>query len=1068
MSFLTGLALRRRSVTILIIIMLLVAGVVVYRNLQRELFPEIEFPNITIVTLYLNADPETVERDVTEPIEEAIDGTEGLKEIQSSSSENISIVLLTFEFGEDMEEAKRTIESNINGINFPDAVEDPTVSRISSDTFPVLQLSITGDRDIPSLQRIVDDVIVPEIERIDGVFDVTILGEVDEQVTITVDTDKLEDLGISMLQVSNALRDNNTSFPAGDIDQNGSNFPVRATYEFGSLEDIRNLTVGFESTALDGALPLVTTAGRGEDRTILLRDVATVELSTDEASSISRTNGRPSLNLILLKEPDANTFDVTSEAIAALDSVQGLPPDIEILVLQNDGPEVEQQLSTLLQEGVLGFIFAVSVVFIFLINTRPTLLRGLALTLRPTAIIGISIPLSIMTGILVMGLADLSLNFMSLAGLAIAIGRVVDDSIVVLENMYRHMQRGEDRFQAAMDGTREVGAAIISSTFTTVVVFIPLAFIQGLVGEFFTPFAMSVSFALLASTLVALTAVPVLGVVLLREGDFPGDEGPDAVTRDTILQRIYTPILVWTLRHKIATLLGAVGITVGSLLLLIVIPVTFFPAGTPQFLTIDVELPIGTSVGNTFAEVARVERVLEEFHQQGHVEVYQVSLGSSANEFGPGAEGGGLHIAGFFVKLSEEVPEDIADQIRAEMPVNSDVTITVTELSAGPPEDPLEITVTGNNFTSLSAVARDLVSRLSEIDGVINVDSDVSDARDEVAINIDPQAAAEFGLSTAEVGRQVNQFIVGAKVGEVDLEDITMDVVVQGQREDVDDIDELKNLDIEGSLGRVKLGSISNIAIGQGPVSISHFDLERSATISGEITAEDTQAIGNQVAAIIASMDLPPGVQIRSGGIFQQIAEGFEDVGTAMLIGVVLVYLVMVASLGSLRDPLIVVLSLPLAIVGALAALAITDRSLSLSAMMGLLLLIGVVVTNAIVLITFVEQMRQSGMGVYDALIEGGRTRVRPILMTAFTTIIALFPLALSTGAEGGIIGAELATVVIGGLVSSTFLTLIVVPVIYTILHVNLPNMFDNVGAVVSRVLFTRPASAGDHVESSD
>jgi HAE1 family hydrophobic/amphiphilic exporter-1 len=500
-----------------------------------------------------------------------------------------------------------------------------------------------------------------------------------------------------------------------------------------------------------------------------------------------------------------------------------------------------------------------------------------------------------------------------------------------------------------------------------------------------------------------------------------------------------------------------------------VIPVTFFPAGTPQFLTIDVELPTGTSVGNTFAEVAKVERVLEEFHQQGYLEVYQVSLGSSANEFGPGAEeGGGVHIAGFFVKLAEEgVPPDIADQIRAKIPGNDNTTITVTELSEGPPEDPLEITVTGNNFTSLSAVARDLVSRLSEIDGVINVDSDVSDARDEVAINIDPQAAAEFGLSTAEVGRQVNQFIVGAKVSEVDLEDITMDVVVQGQREDVDDIDELKNLDIEGSLGRVKLGSISSIAIGQGPVSISHFDLERSATISGEITAEDTQAIGNQVNAIIASMDLPPGVQIRTGGIFQQIAEGFQDVFTAMLIGVILVYLVMVASLGSLRDPLIVVLSLPLAIVGALGSLAITDRSLSLSALMGLLLLIGVVVTNAIVLITFVDQMRQSGMGVYDALIEGGRTRVRPILMTAFTTIIALFPLALSTGDEGGIIGAELATVVIGGLVSSTFLTLIVVPVIYTILHVNLPNMFDNVGAVVSRVLFTRPASAGDPRESS-
>jgi HAE1 family hydrophobic/amphiphilic exporter-1 len=1066
-TFLTGLALRRRSVTVLIIILVLAAGIFVYRNLQQELFPEIEFPNITIVAVYPNANPEAVEREITEPIEEAVDGMEGLKEIQSTSSENVSLVLLTFEFGEDMEEVERNVESNINGINFPDSVEDPTVSRISNDTFPVIQLSITGDRDIPSLQRIVDDVIVPEIERIDGVFDVTTLGEVDEQVTVTVDTDKLEDLGLSMLQVSGAVSGNNASFPAGDIDKGGSNFPVRATHRFGSLEDIRNLTVGFESTA-SGGVPLeVTTDGRRGERPILLREVADVELSTDEADSISRTNGRPSLNIVILKEPDSNTVDVTSQTIAALDAIEGLPQDIEIVVLQNDGPEVEEQLSTLLQEGLLGFLFAVSVVFIFLINTRPTLLRGLAITLRPTAIIGMSIPLSIMTGILIMGLAGLSLNFMSLAGLAIAIGRVVDDSIVVLENMYRHMQLGEDRLQAALDGTREVGAAIIASTLTTVVVFVPLAFIQGLVGEFFTPFAMSVSFALIASALVALTAVPVLGVILLREGDFPAEEA-EAGSRDTLLQRIYTPILVWALRHKIATIGGATVITFASLLLLMVIPITFFPAGTPQYLTINVELPTGTSVGKTFAEVAKVENVLEKFRQDGHVEIYQVSLGSAANEFGPGAEGGGLHQAGFFVKLTEDVPENIADQIRAEIPGSEEVTITVTELSGGPPTDPLEITVTGANFADISGVTRNLVEQLSEIEGVINVDSDVSSARDEATININDQAAAEYGLNAAEVGRQVNQFIVGSKASEVDLEDLTLDIVVQGQREDVDDIEKLKNLSIEGSLGRVKLGSISEIAIEQGPVSISHFDLERSATISGEITAEDTQAVGAQVAAIIASLDLPPGVTVRSGGIFQQIEEGFQDIGAAMLIGVILVYLVMVASMGSLRDPLIVVLSMPLAIVGALVSLAITDRSLSLSALMGLLLLIGVVVTNAIVLITFVEHLRQNGMGVYDALIEAGRTRLRPILMTAFTTIIALFPLAVSTGGEGEIIGAELATVVIGGLISSTFLTLVVVPVTYTVLHVNLPRLFENVSSAVARVLFARPASAGDQSDSRD
>jgi hydrophobic/amphiphilic exporter-1 (mainly G- bacteria), HAE1 family len=512
---------------------------------------------------------------------------------------------------------------------------------------------------------------------------------------------------------------------------------------------------------------------------------------------------------------------VTEQILASLDLTQGLPPDIEVLVLQNDGPEVEQQLSSLLQEGLLGFLFAVSVVFIFLINTRPTLLKELVITFRPTLIIGISIPLSIMSGILIMGLAGLSLNFMSLVGLAIAVGRVVDDSIVVLENMYRHMQRGEDKFQAALDGTHEVGAAIISSTLTTIVVFVLLAFIQGLVGEFFTPFALSVSFAMIASAIVALTAIPVLGVLLLRESDFPEEE----TDRGTILQKIYTPALIWTLRHKIATVLGAVGVTLASLLLLAVIPITFFPEGAPQFLTTDVELPMGTSAGRTFVEVMKVEEVLEEFHQEGHVEVYQTTLGSASQAFGPGAGGAGFHLAGFFVKLAEDVPPDIAGRIRVQIQPSDDATIAVTEVSSGPPADPLEVTITGSNFTSITVVARELERELAEIDGVINVSSNVSDARNEVTIRVDPTAAAEFGLSATDVGGQVNQFIVGTTVSEVDLNNLTMDVVVRGQPEDVDDIEKLEDLNIEGPLGVVKLGSISQIAVEQGPVSISRFDL---------------------------------------------------------------------------------------------------------------------------------------------------------------------------------------------------------------------------------------------------
>lgn len=1046
MSFLTSLALRRQSVVILVVLLVLAVGVYTFNQLERELFPEIEFPNIFILTLFPSANPETVEREVTEPIEEAIDGIQGLKEIQSTSSANLSLVQVTFEFGEDMKEAERTIQSSLSGIDFPVDVKDPQVTRLNNNTFPVLQLSVKGDRDIPSLQRLVDDLVIPQIDRIDGIFSVDVLGKVDEQVTVTVDTGKLEDLGLSMAQVTDAIRGNNSSFPAGQIDQAGSTFPVRATHELGSLQDIREVPVGFETTlnGSAGGSPQLRATSFSGNRPVRLGDVATVELGTAKAASISRTNGQPSLTLVVIKEPDANTVDVTNQVLSALDGIEELPEDLEILVLQNDGPEVERRLSGLLREGLLGFFFAISAVFVFLINTRPTLLRGMRITLRPTAIIGVSIPLSILTGILAMAGAGLSLNIMSLAGLAIAVGRVVDDSIVVLENMYRHIQLGEDRMAAALNGTREVGAAIVSSTLTTVVVFIPLAFIQGLVGEFFTPFAMSVSFALLGSTLVALTAVPVLGVLLLREGDFP-DDARTGADRDTWLQRGYTPILRWALGHKAITVLGAVLIVGSSLVLLRVIPVTFFPAGTPEFITMDLEMETGTSVRKTFEQVARIEEVLQEFEEMGYVEVYQVTLGSSSDDFGLGTSAGNFHIAGFFLRLSGTVPDDIAERIRSHPDLDvleeAGATLTVNEIAGGPPSDALEITITGSNFTSISTAARDLEAALAEIEGIVNVKSDVSVARDEVTIRVDPLAAAEFGLTTDLVGQQVNQFIVGRTVTEVDLEGVTLDVVVRGRPEDADDLGKLKNLKVQGQLGLVKLGSISEIAIEQGPLSISRFDLERSASISGDIIAEDTQAVGREVDSAIAAVDLPPGVSVKSGGIFQQIEEGFQDVITAMIVGVILVYLVMVASLGSLRDPFIIVLSLPLAIVGALVALAVTDKTLSLSAMMGLLLLIGVVVTNAIVLITFVEQLRDRGMGVYDALIEGGRTRVRPILMTAFTTTFALIPLAVSPSGEGGIIGPELATVVIGGLVSSTFLTLVAVPVLYTLFHASIPGL---------------------------
>ena len=1053
MTFLTRLCLRRSSVTMLVIVLILVSGVYAYNNLQRELFPELEFPNITITTYYPTADPETIAREVTEPIEDAIANMPGLTELESNSQQNISSILATFEFGEDMDEVERTIESNVNALQLPDGVEFTSVSRINNDTFPVMQLSAAGDRDIASLQRILDDSVIPRFEATDGVFRVLVIGRVDERVTVTVNTDKLEELGLSMFQVGEAISSNNVGIPAGNITDNEITYSVRATKQLGSLQEIRDLVVGFEQVALptDGPPSPGGTNMRGQRR-VLLSDVATVELGTAEARGIARTQGKPSLNILIIKEPEANTLDVTTGIQQVVEDLD-IPQDVQLLEVTNNGPIVEESLSGLLREGALGFIFAVSAVFIFLINTRPTLLKGLAYTLRPTVIIAISIPLSILGGILIMGFTGISLNFMSLAGLAIAVGRVVDDSIVVLENIYRHIQRGEDNFAGAIEGTREVGAAIVSSTLTTVVVFIPLAFIQGLVGEFFTPFALSVSFALVSSTFVALTAVPVLCVALLRRGDLPDAEVAGEIGRETWLQRLYGPVLAFSLRFKFLCLLAAILITAGSAGLLTRIPVTFFPAGTPEYLTMDVRLEPGSSVGRTFEYAREAELILDTFVEQGQLTLYQVSIGQSASDFTVAGGASNFHIAGFVMRVAEDAPRNIAETVREQLPEPDEgVNYVLKEVSDGPPADALEIRVVGPSYSDLTSVARELEDELDRIDDIVNLNSDVTAARDEVTIRVDTEKAAEYGLTTLSVAQQVNQFIVGRPVTEVDLDELKLDVVIRGQPEDVDEIEKLKELNIQGPLGLVKLGSISEIGIEKGPLAVSRFDRERSALITGTITAIDTQAVGDRVQAAIDGLELPPGVTVRTGGIFQQVDEGFQDVFLAMAVGIVLVYLVMVASLGSLRDPFIIVLSLPFAIVGALVALTVTDRTLSLSAMMGFLLLIGIVVTNAIVLITFVAQLRERGLNVYEALMLGGRVRIRPILMTAFTTTFALLPLALTGEDSAGIIGAELATVVIGGLISSTLLTLIVVPIVYTLMHSTIPGIPSSIVSLTRRV----------------
>ena len=1027
MQFITGTAISKRTVTVLAVFIILIAGVTAYNSLRVELFPEVEFPLVTVTTSYPGADPDAVVRDAAAPIERAVSGMQGLESVQSTTFEGNSIILATFEFGTDMANAQSEIEAAIEAIPFVNGVEDPTVGRFNPGQLPVIQFSIISDDGAAEIASVVQSQILPAVSDIDGVLQVQVTGETERRVQILADPDRMRERGVSLFQVSAALTENNLTLPAGIIFEGGQAIPASTTHAFDSIESIENLIVGVS-----------------ESGPVRLRDVADVNFDGGIPSSISRTNGKPSMGVAIVKEAEANTIDVTRAVREALDTLPNLPDGVEIVVVLDQGPDIQGQIDALLREAMFGFIFAVTVIFIFMLTIRPTVIRGLFNTLRPTLVIALSIPLSVFTGVLLMAWQDMSLNFMTLGGLAISVGRVVDDSIVVLENLYRHIEAGRERWRAALEATKEVGPAIFASTMTTIVVFAPLAFIQGIVGAFFFPFALTVSFALIASLLVALTAVPVLGAYLLRPGDLTQAAAEeDDFVQETWMQRAYTPILRWTLRHKAVTLTSAFLLTLASLSLILVIPINLFSAGGDRSLQIEVSLPPGTSPEATLEEVIEIEDRVS-----GTADVYTSTIGATDAAFGGAPTG--LNEASLFVNLSEDAPADIDDRLRSDLEKPGRI-VRITELDAGPPDDGVQINITGTDYGDISAASQQIIDAISDVEGVANLESNVAQVRPAVSIKVDPEKAALLGLSTRRVGLQLSQYLIGQTVTNVSIDGDIVDVSLSGNPSAVNGVENIQNLMITGPGGAVPLGDVAEVVTEEGPVTIVRTDGVRSATVTGDVVSDDAQAVGDLVSQEISALDLPPGVSVAIGGLFEDIGEIFVSIFIAMAIGIVLVYLVMVASLGSLRNPIVIVTTLPLALIGALAALAITGRALGLPAMMGLLLLIGIVVTNAIVLISFVEQLRAKGMSVYDALISGGRVRLRPILMTALTTSFALLPLAAASGADGGIISAELATVVIGGLISSTGLTLIVVPIVYTIFNESIPNLFAAIGRRVRR-----------------
>ena len=863
---------------------------------------------------------------------------------------------------------------------------------------------------------------MPSIRGVNGISAADLSGGVETQAFIQLDAAKLAATGVTMSQVQGLIQANNLTFPGGQLPVGTTLVPVSATGRFTSVADLENLIVG------GGVSPA------GQPFAVFLKDVATVSLAEVHTTGWSETNGTPGLTISVNKSAEANTVTTAQDTITAIEKfAEAHAGQVNHSIVTDSSIFILESIDALLKEGGLGAAFAVVVIFVFLLN------------LRSTIVAAVSIPLSVLAAIILMSVTGISINIMTLGGLAVAVGRVVDDSIVVLENIYRHRSQGEPIGEAVLNGTREVSSAITSSTITTIAVFLPLGVVGGLISQFFLPFALTVTYALLASLVVALTVIPVLAYFLVK---VKGSKAtiPYAVDTDheeiSIWGRIYLPVLGLALRRratKFATLLIAFSLFLGATSLAGSIPTQFLNSGSEKVLTVTVNPPLGTSTERVLTRSRAAYEILE---KDQTVELVTTSI-PSADSTGTqtlvaATTGRAPNAARMTVVLSADTDLAEAKTRLAESLAEVGTqgwTVTIEEIGFAAGSNAISVIVTGERAADVEAASDLLVATLAANSDLANVKSDLVKAGRQIEITVNPSAAAMAGLSAAQVAGEVRNLLVGSLLGQITIDGSKVNLSIKIDSSTVSDIDQLGTY-LVGGTKKVPLSSIATIEELSVPSSITRIDQSLAANVSGEIAVADTGAVNAAVKTAVTELQDAgklSKVDVRLAGVTEQQNESFSGLFTAMAVAILLVYLTMVLVFNSLVDPLVIMFSLPLAVIGAFPALLITDRPIGISALIGFLMLIGIVVTNAIVLLDRVEQLRHEGVPTKDALLRAGATRVRPILMTAVATILALVPLAAGPS-EGSIIAAELGTVVIGGLLSSTLLTLLVVPVVYSLI----------------------------------
>ncbi|WP_341976192.1 efflux RND transporter permease subunit [Microbacterium sp. LWO13-1.2] len=1005
MSNLAVLSLKNRALIALITIVAAVFGGLALTNLKQELIPSLELPNLIVMTTYPGASPEVVENDVSTPIESAIQGVPGLESTTATSTTNASIVQATFAYGTNLATAEQKIQQAINRVaqQLPDDVS-PQVLAVAIDDFPVIQVAVTGFDDAENAQAELERVAIPDLEDVDGVNAAQIVGGIGQRITITPDAAALAEQRLSTQAISQALQQNGTLFPGGDITENGQTLTVQTGAKITSVEEL-------------AALPLVGSAAT-------IGDVATVAQESDPVSSISRVDGEDALSISITKLPAANTVEVSQGVLAALDEIGKAFPDAEFTVIFDQAPFIVQSIETLATEGLLGLAFAVIIILVFLLSIRSTLVTA------------ISIPTSVLITFIGLQAFGYSLNILTLGALTIAIGRVVDDSIVVIENIKRHYVGDADKGDAIRLAVREVAMAVTSSTITTVAVFLPIVFVGDMVGELFRPFAVTVSIAMIASLLVSLTIVPVLAYWFLRPGKELLDENGKAIDPEhpdappTPLQRMYRPILGWTLKHSAVTVILAVVVLGATLAAAPLMKVNFLSDSGQNTMRVTQDLgPTASLEAKSDAAIA-VEEALLGVDGVEHVQASIGSSGSALRDAFSGSAGVTYSVLTDGDADQEALRADVQDAIDS----LSDVGEIAVAASSGFGSSDIEITVTASNSEDLQTATSAVVDELDGRDGVGQVTDNLAASLPYIAVVVDRVAAAERGLSEVAVGSIVSNTMRPEQLGSIEIGDTALTVYLAAS-EPPATADALRALTIPTPLGLVQLQEIATVEERNGPTSISTEQGRRTATVTVPPASDNLAVATASVNEALAAVELPDGASAAVGGVATQQADSFSQLGLAMLAAILIVYVVMVATFKSLRQPLLLLVSVPFAATGAILLQIVTGVPLGVASLIGVLMLIGIVVTNAIVLIDLVNQYREKGLSTADAVMAGGEKRLRPILMTALATIFALTPMALGITGHGGFISQPLAIVVIGGLISSTVLTLIVLPTLYNLVE---------------------------------